>query len=410
MHLLYNLSIRFFGLMMRLMSLFNTKAKQWLTGRNNWEISLTEKIKNDSDFIWFHCSSLGEFEQGRPIIEALKKRGEKVILTFFSPSGYENLKNFNGAYHVCYIPLDTTYNAKKWMELINPKVILFVKYEFWYNFILQAKKGNIPLFLISGIFRDDHYFFKSYGKWFAKQLMSFAHFFVQDEKSMELLRTIGIKHVSLSGDTRFDRVIDISLNPKEMSDIESFCSEGITIVAGSTWPEDENLLLQLLDHHNNLKIILVPHDVFEERIQKLLVKTNKKAVLYSQINSGILSRILIIDKVGFLSSIYKYGQIAYIGGGFGKGIHNTLEAAIYGVPVIFGPNYQKFKEAINMVEQNSAFSIKNFDELNERISMLLNETERRKIGQENKEFVFSQQGATKKILHHLEGLQLIKSL
>jgi 3-deoxy-D-manno-octulosonic-acid transferase len=249
MRLLYNLSISFFGFTARLASLFNGKAKQWVKGRENWELTISEIVKNTDDLIWFHCSSLGEFEQGRPVIDALAKRGEKVLLTFFSPSGYENLKDYKAAYHVCYLPLDTNSNAKKWINLVKPKAVIFVKYEFWYNYILQVNKSNIPLFLVSGIFREDQYFFKFYGKWFAKQLRSFAHFFVQDKLSKDLLKTIGIDQVSLSGDTRFDRVIDISSNPKDIPAVEAFCHEGITMVAGSTWPKDEELLLQLLERH-----------------------------------------------------------------------------------------------------------------------------------------------------------------
>lgn len=374
----------------------------------NWKSDLRKAVGEEKNLIWVHCSSLGEFEQGRPFIEELHNKGEKVLLTFFSPSGYENQKNFKAAFHVCYLPADSLKNARSFLEITSPKAAFFVKYEFWFNYIEMLRRKKIPLFLISGVFRNDQYFFKFYGRYFAKQLKTLKHLFVQDETSKILLESIGINQVSISGDTRIDRVWNITSKPLEIPEIEHFAKNSSLCVAGSTWPEDEELLSTLYREFKGLKIVIVPHDVSSNHIQNIRKKF-PAAILYSEIqNSEMESEIIIVDVIGKLSSLYQYADFAYIGGGFGKGIHNTLEPAAYGIPIAFGPNYHKFKEARDMLARNGARLISDLSDLRKFLLEMQDESIVKIMGDINKSYITENLGATKIIVEKLESLHLIQ--
>ena len=386
---------------------FNIKARMWIRGRINWKSELKKAVGEENKLIWVHCSSLGEFEQGRPFIEELHDKGEKVLLTFFSPSGYENQKDFKAAFHVSYLPADSLKNAQTFLEIASPKAAFFVKYEFWFNYIEMLRRKKIPLFLISGVFRNEQYFFKFYGRYFAKQLKTLKHLFVQDESSKLLLESIGIDQVSISGDTRIDRVLNITSKPMDISEIEQFAGNSHLFVAGSTWPEDEELLSELYAEFKGLKLVIVPHDVSSGHIENISKKF-PSAMLFSEFqNNKIETDILIVDVIGKLSSLYRYAHFAYIGGGFGKGIHNTLEPAAYGIPIAFGPNYHKFKEAREMLASNGARLIKDLSDLRKYI-LDMQEENVKIMGEINKSYIMENLGATKIIVEKLENLNLIQ--
>lgn len=375
MRLLYSISIYFYAVSIRIASLFNAKAKLWIEGRRNIFSKLESTIQGSTNpVIWFHCASLGEFEQGRPVIEQLKKEHEdiKIILTFFSPSGYEVRKNYAGADHVFYLPLDSPVNAKKFLSIVKPTAAFFVKYEFWFNYLNELKNNAVPTYLISGIFRTDHYFFKGYASWFRHQLNAFNHFYLQDEQSQKLLNAIGFKNTTVAGDTRFDRVFEVSKNVKSIPLIEQFKQQQPLFIAGSTWEPDEEILSSFDFFKAGFKLVIAPHEISELRIQSLLSKFKKNAIRFSQATEDSIktTHILIIDNMGMLSSIYQYGTVAFIGGGYGKGIHNILEAAAFGLPVLFGPNYNKFEEAKELVHLRGAFIVLNKEELNKIIQLL----------------------------------------
>lgn len=378
MIILYKTGIFFYLLFIRLVSVFNEKARQFVRGRKNWKKNLLEKVDKNARYIWFHCASLGEFEQGRPVIEAIKKQFPeyKIVLTFFSPSGYEIRKNYNQADIVVYLPIDTRRNAQFFLSVVNPEKVFFIKYEFWYNFITELKKRQIPLYLISAIFRENQVFFKKnrWGNWFRKMLFQFEHIFVQNESSAKLLSSIGIKQFTVSGDTRFDRVAAIAASSKEIPIVEKFKGNSLLIVAGSTWKHDEKLLAEFINQNIDIKFIIAPHEVSNANINRLHQLLKKPTIKFSQINETEIDKyqVLIIDSVGLLSSLYRYGNIAYIGGGFGIGIHNILEAATFGLPIIFGPNYKKFKEAVDLKLEGGAFSIQNFEGLELALNDLVN--------------------------------------
>ncbi|MGZ4056080.1 MAG: 3-deoxy-D-manno-octulosonic acid transferase [Bacteroidia bacterium] len=403
MHFLYNLSVFFYSLAIHIASAFNSKAKLWVNGRKNVFETLSSKIQNpkSKNVIWFHCASLGEFEQGRPLIEKIRQQHPelKIVLTFFSPSGYEIRKNYSGADHIFYLPIDSPKNAKKFVEIVNPKFVFFVKYEFWFNYLNEIKNKNIPLYLVSGIFREDQHFFKWYGGWFKKQLNCFTTFFLQDEASFELLKNNNFKNILLTGDTRFDRVFEISKNIKSIPLIQQFKQNSDVFIAGSSWAEDEKIISSLKSE--GLKLIIVPHEVDEKHIQLIIRQFSfSKTLRFSQANENNVkdAQILIIDNIGMLSSIYQYGTIAYIGGGFGKGIHNILEAATFGLPVIFGPNYQKFSEAKELIHLGGAFSIKDVSEFKKTIELLEDKTVLQTASHIAKYYVSSRIGASDKIL------------
>lgn len=379
---------------------------QWVSGRKNIFKKLEMAFfKEDSHVIWFHCASLGEFEQGRPVIEAVKKRykGYKILLTFFSPSGYEIRKKYEGADWVFYLPADTPANARRFVGITKPSLVFFVKYEFWFNYINELSENKIPLFYISSIFRPSQHFFKPWGAWARKRLQKITHFFVQNEQSLELLHKIGVYHVDISGDTRFDRVIQLSSGHHDIPLVSEFVENSVAVVAGSTWPADEDILMELLAQtKKSFKLVVAPHVVSEEHIQQLLEKFKiYKPTLFSEgvSNNFSGSRVLIIDTIGQLAFIYKYATVAYVGGGFGAGIHNILEAATYGIPVIFGPIHQKFNEAIELIGLGAAFPIQNAEECVEVFNGLIeNKEECREVGRIAQAYVQKNGGATAIIL------------
>jgi 3-deoxy-D-manno-octulosonic-acid transferase len=399
---IYNIGIVGYGLLIRIASLFNAKAKLFVSGRKNNFDLLRKKIDPTQRPIWFHFASLGEFEQGRPVLEQLKLRypNQKLVVTFFSPSGYEIRKNYPLA-DVFYLPLDTAPNSKKFIALVNPRLAIFTKYEFWYHYFKTLHEQQIPLYLISGIFRPEQAFFKWYGGFYRNLLKYVTHFFVQNEQSAALLKSIGIDEVSLSGDTRFDRVYENAQSLKQLPIIAAFCGNSNVFIAGSTWPADEELLVDLAKKYPEWKFIVAPHEVDEGHINSIVKLFSSDGVRFSTLKeqtSNAKHQTLIIDNIGMLSSLYQYGKVAYIGGGFGVGIHNTLEAAAFGLPVIFGPNYQKFQEAKDLIEIGAARSISNASELAESFEYFIGNE---KAAADAAKYVASKKGATELILKKL---------
>ncbi|WP_346855735.1 glycosyltransferase N-terminal domain-containing protein [uncultured Draconibacterium sp.] len=408
MTLFYNLGIYFYSALIRVAALFNEKAKFMVAGRKNWQSQLQAKVDANARHLWFHCASLGEFEQGRPVIEATRKNFPeyKIILTFFSPSGYEIRKNYEGADVVCYLPMDTKSNVCSFLNIVKPEKVFFVKYEFWYNFITELKARHIPLYIVSAIFREKQQFFKNtpWGKWYRKMLFSFEHLFIQNKLSGELLSAAGINNYTISGDTRFDRVASIARGAKQFDIVEKFRSGSMIVVAGSTWKPDEELLIEFinnLEDTNKVKFIIAPHEVSAANINRIHQMLKKPAISFSKIQNSDIGnqQVLIIDSIGILSSLYQYGNLAYIGGGFGVGIHNILEAATFGLPIIFGPNYKKFKEAVDLVEAKGAFSIHDFNQLKGALNLLLNnKNELKNASETSKKYVEKNVGSTKLII------------
>jgi 3-deoxy-D-manno-octulosonic-acid transferase len=403
MLLLYNIGVQLYFITIYIASFFNKKAKFWIIGRKK------QSFIRYSDSIWFHFASLGEFEQGRPVLEEIKTRypNYKIVITFFSPSGYEVRKNTPLADAVYYLPLDTASNAKKFIDTINPKIAIFTKYEYWYHFFNETNKRQIPLYIISGIFRPGQIFFKWYGGLNRKILSFVNHFFVQHEQSKELLKSIGISNVTISGDTRFDRVWANALQPKAIPVINEFKNSKKVFIAGSTWPQDEKLIALLVSQYPDWKFIIAPHETGEEKIKALVdLLPSAGLIKFSQITDVTSSiadqRILIIDNVGMLSSLYQYAEIAYIGGGFGAGIHNTLEAAAFGLPVIFGPNYSRFKEACDLIALKAGFTINDEAQLLEIAGNLMNdEAFCTGTGLKARNYVQEHTGATKTIMEYI---------
>lgn len=402
MLLLYNFGIFLYRLLLILVSPFNSKAKSFLQGRVRLLETVQQKITFPEQCIWFHFASLGEFEQGRPVLEKLKEThpGERIVISFFSPSGYEIRKNYHLADVVCYLPLDTAANAKAFVRLIRPKAAVFTKYEFWYHHFEALRENGVPLLLISGIFRPEQVFFKWYGGFYRKILGLVTHFFVQNEQSAALLKGLGLTNVSLSGDTRFDRVAQHAGSATAIPLIEDFCAGLPVCIAGSTWPQDESLLERLIQQFPGWKFILAPHEVSPAHLRRLR-EMFPESLFYSKIKNKEAQghRVLVIDQIGLLSSIYRYGNLAYIGGGFGAGIHNTLEAAAFGLPVIFGPKYQKFQEAKDLLMRRAAISIDSAESLSAAFLTLQKDTE---AGNAARQYVASKTGATTQIVHYLE--------
>lgn len=403
MRFLYNIFIHIYILALNLISPFNKKVKIMLKGEKECFDRL-QNLNSEDKVAWFHCASLGEFEQGRPLIEEVKKQFPeyKILLSFYSPSGYESKKDYALADYVVYLPNDTKSNAKKFVKKVNPDLIFFIKYEFWYNYI-SALKGR-RLFQVSLILRQNQYFFSWYGKWFAKQLKNFEHFFVQNQQTATLLNKIGYKNVTISGDTRFDRVMTIANNAKSFTEIEKFCEGNQKIIlAGSSWLADEKIIQQAVKNLD-IKLIIAPHVVGENHINEIL-QLFPEAILYSELaNNDKKSNILIINCIGILSNLYQYCDIAYIGGGFGVGIHNTLEAATFGKPICFGTNYHKFQEAIDLINLKAAYSISNQEELKQVLETLLNnEKIYNQSAEASKDYVKTKIGACKKIIEHLKN-------
>ncbi len=404
MQLLYAASIRIYWICIIIACLFNEKARLWVRGRKNIFGQMDEKVKS-GPVIWFHAASLGEFEQGRPLIEEIRKRYPeyKILITFFSPSGYEIRKNYQGADFIFYLPLDTRHNAVRFVQTVKPSMAIFIKYEFWYNYLSVLKSYKIPVYLVSGIFRQQQVFFRWYGAWFRRLLANFSHLFVQTQESEALLRMINIGNVTVSGDTRFDRVKQISMQAREIEVASVFKNDQVCLVAGSTWPKDEALLIKYFNQPQIMsKLILVPHEIDEPHIQHIISQLKKPFVRFSTAGKDDIAdrQVLIIDNIGMLSSLYRYGEIAYLGGGFGKGIHNILEAAVYGLPVMFGPNYAKFNEAVELLRLGGAFSINSYESLQATLDRLLNNPEERKqTGAIAGNYISNNTGATQMIIN-----------
>jgi 3-deoxy-D-manno-octulosonic-acid transferase len=375
MKVIYNLGILIFTALAKLISPFNLKVSQWVKGRKRWTEKIAEKIKPGDKVIWMHCASLGEFEQGRPVIEAIKNEMPefKIVLTFFSPSGYEVRKNYGNADCISYLPVDTPGNAEKFINLVNPKLVIFVKYEFWNNYISTLYRNNIPLYLISGIFRPGQHFFKWYGSFFRDMLRKFEKIFVQDQVSLDLLSGIGIKKVSLAGDTRFDRVVSIAGNAKDIPQLAQFRGNEKLFLAGSSWRQDEEIIAGYINQYPlKMKWVFAPHEIDKPNIERLEKLFKVKYVRFSEFTEADTdARVLIIDNIGMLSSAYRYAYIAAIGGGFGKGIHNILEAACWGIPVVFGPNHEKFREAVDLKKAGGAEVYLTYDDFKRIVDLWL---------------------------------------
>lgn len=398
---LYNIGIQLYGFIIYLFFPFSAKATLFINGRKNIFKKIAFGIDPSQKHIWFHFASLGEFEQGRTLMEKIKELypWKRIVITFFSPSGYEIRKNYPVAEGVFYLPLDTANNAKKLIAAINPEIAIFTKYEYWYHYFKALKGNGTPLFIISGIFRADQIYFKWYGSFNRKILGFVKHFFLQNEESRELLSSIHLENTSLSGDTRFDRVAENAASARTFGLVEKFCGTAPVLVAGSTWPVDEKILSVLISAYPDWKFIVAPHEVDMDHInnlQKLLIGSIKYSVLHEAKQK---SQVLIIDNIGLLSSLYQYGNIAYIGGGFGAGIHNTLEAAAFGIPVIFGPKYEKFQEARDLISINAAISVKNeYELLNAFKSLITN----KRSGDTAKNYVISKTGSTDQIINYIQ--------
>jgi 3-deoxy-D-manno-octulosonic-acid transferase len=407
----YNLFVALYNSIVRLVSVWNPKAKEWTAGRKNWQAVLANQIDNNA-WIWVHCASAGEFEQGKPVIENLKQTypRHKILVSFFSPSGYASGKKYKHTDAICYLPLDTYGNAAQFLNIVKPQLVIFIKYDYWYHHLKAVADRKIPLLLVSAIFRDSQPFFKWYGGLHRKILTFFSHLFVQDPASKELLQSIAFSHCTVSGDTRFDRVAAIATQFNEVPHINDFVSGNKVLVAGSTWPDDEEMIKDALINQIHLRVIIAPHEINTSHIENLL-KLFPIAVKYSEANKHDVSKhqVLIIDNVGMLSRLYYYADITYIGGGFNKsGIHNTLEAAVWGKPVLFGPNYQKFKEARDLIQRQGAYSVSNASELTSALKVLLeDETLMKNSSLSAQAYVQEQKGATETILCYIQENRLL---
>ncbi|OXA79637.1 3-deoxy-D-manno-octulosonic-acid transferase [Flavobacterium aquidurense] len=403
---LYNLVVSIAGFFLKIIALFSPKIKLFIEGRKNVFAILEEKIKPTDKTIWFHSASLGEYEQGLPVIEKIKEKypSHKIIVTFFSPSGYEVRKNNTVADVTIYLPLDTKSNAKKFMRLAHPELAFFIKYEFWLNYLKELETNKIPTYLISGIFRDNQMFFKWYGGFYRKALKAFTYFFLQNQKSKEKIEAIGFKNAIVSGDTRFDRVAAILERDNTVDFIEQFKNNTPTIVIGSSWPKDEALLAEYINQSSStVKFIIAPHNIKQDQILSLKSQITKSTVLFSEKdNITDLSNynVFIIDTVGLLTKIYSYGTIAYVGGGFGNpGIHNILEPATFGIPIVIGPNYSNFAEAVELVKIGGCIVISNDTELKQSFDrLLLDENYLKEKSQICKSYIQDNKGATESIM------------
>lgn len=407
--LLYTIFLKLYPLGIRIAAIWNDKAKLWIKGRKKFP---SVNLAGNNETIWMHCASLGEFEQGRPVIEKIRRDYPTytIVITFFSPSGYEIEKNFKGADHIFYLPSDSPSNAKKFISLINPKLVLWVKYEYWHYYLSELKKKNITTLLISGAFRPNQPFFKSYGHFWKKMLGTFTWFFLQNNTSKSLLESIDIKNVTVSGDTRFDRVITIAENFDELPLIKEFCGDDKVIVAGSTWEDDEAEWVHYAKTNVDIKFIIAPHEVDKENLDDVK-KTFTGSIFYSELNEFTIetTNIIIIDNIGMLSRLYKYADITYVGGGFGEdGLHNILEAAVYGKPVIFGPVLDKNFEARELIDRGGGITIENALELEQTLHELLQDQEElNKRGDAAKDYVYSNAGATEKVIKYIQENRLL---
>ena len=441
---MYNIAIYIYLIGVAIGSLFNKKIKKMWRGEREAVDLLKEKVDPTAKYVWFHAASLGEFEQGRPLIEQLRATHPeyKILLTFFSPSGYEVRKNYEGADIVCYLPLDTIRNARRFLRAVHPVMAFFIKYEFWYNYLHILRHRGVPVYSVSSIFRPGQVFFKWYGHNYAKVLHCITHFFVQNEVSLQLLKGIGIDEATVVGDTRFDRVLQIKEQAKKLPIVEAFkgingkgdackddlsedackgalsedaCKDNLSengckgckvFVAGSSWQPDEDIFIRFFNDHPDWKLIIAPHVIGEDHLAYILDKLQMKAVRYTQATeqSAAEARCLIIDCFGLLSTIYRYGEIAYVGGGFGVGIHNVPEAAVWGVPVLFGPNNKRFLEAQDLLACKGSFEVTDYDSFNTIISRLISDDKfRHQCGEASANYVKSRSGATDIIMKSVVG-------
>jgi 3-deoxy-D-manno-octulosonic-acid transferase len=405
MKYLYNFAISLLGIVLNILANFDQKLSLFVNGRKKTFSRLTSAIKPDDKTIWIHCASLGEFEQGRPLIEKLRQTrpGYKIVLSFYSPSGFEIRKDYEEADIVVYLPIDTPSNAKKFIEHVHPTLAIFVKYEFWPNILGVLKDHSIETILVSGIFRADQLFFKPYGGWMKKSLGSFSHFFVQNQRSKGLLETIDINNVTVSGDTRFDRVAEILEQNNKLDFLDAFVKKNKTVlVAGSTWEKDESYLVNFINQNpdNEVQYIIAPHNIKPKEIQKLKRALNCKTSLYTDGALDVDAKVFIADTIGILTKIYSYADLAYIGGGFDKdGVHNVLEPAVFGIPLIIGPVYEKFEEAKDLVKLGGCLVAQHEEELDTHFKQLIREQEyRQKLGDITKAYIHKNQGATEIIL------------
>lgn len=403
---MYTIAIYLYALAVRLASLTNRKARLMIKGHQKTWRTLRDHAKERQHYVWFHAASLGEFEQGRPLMERLRREHpeKRILLTFFSPSGYEVRKDYAGADLVCYLPFDTPLNARRFVRLVQPEKAFFIKYEFWHHYIDELHRAGVPVYSVSSIFRNDQIFFRPYGRGYARVLHHFNHFFVQNEASRRLLNSLGVTQVSVTGDTRFDRVIDIRNQAKSLPLAAALTGDSRTIVAGSTWPPDEEILIPYFNRHPELKLIIAPHEVNEERLRSIEQRLKRPALRYSQATpeSSAQADCLIIDGYGLLSSLYRYATLAYVGGGFGVGIHNVPEAAVYGVPVFFGPNNQRFREARDLINEGGSFEVTSADDFQAQADRLLaDERALAKSGQAAGDYIRRNSGATEAIFREV---------
>lgn len=410
---MYTLAIRVYALAVAFASLFHRKARAMCIGQSRTYDILRDRIDRSAKYVWFHAASLGEFEQGRPMIEKIRAAYPeyKILLTFFSPSGYEVRKDYDGADVVCYLPFDTPRRVKRFLQLANPSVAIFIKYEFWSNYLHALKRSGVPVYLVSAIFRREQVFFRWYGSSYRKVLHCFTHLFVQDESSAELLAEYGVRNVSVAGDTRFDRVLDVQRGSRALPVVERFVGGGegakpTVLVAGSSWQQDEDVYIPYFNEHSEMKLIIAPHEIHREHIEYIESLLKRPSARLSEVGHDLSllegKDCLIVDSFGLLSSIYRYGTIAYIGGGFGVGIHNTLEAAVYGIPVLFGPRYHKFKEARDLISVGGGFAVSSRQAFARKMDELL--ASRSVLGIAGScagRFVSSHAGTTDEILHEI---------
>jgi 3-deoxy-D-manno-octulosonic-acid transferase len=408
MNFVYHIGLYIFKFLLIIASPFNLRAKKWIAGRKNLFNKISSQLKSNEKRIWIHAASLGEFEQGRPVIEEIKKQWPdlKIVLTFFSPSGYEIRKDYELADYVFYLPLDTRSNANKFIELIKPEFAIFIKYEFWFNFLYSLRKKNIPTYLISAIFRKDQVFFRPWGIWYRKVIGYFEWLFVQNQVSLELLYKFGYKNASISGDTRFDRVHQIGATAKNIPIVEKFKDGQFTIIIGSSWKADEEILFDFINGiQANTKFIIAPHEIHEANIERITnnLKVNYQRFSKADLQNVSMPKVLIIDNIGLLSSIYQYGKIAYIGGGFGSGIHNVLEASTFGQPVLFGPNYKKYQEAVDLIKLGGAFEVNKSGDVKEILNKLIaDKAYLEKASAISRKYVEDNRGACKTIMEYLK--------
>ncbi len=401
--MIYNLVIYIYLFGVKLAALFSSKPAKMVKGHREVFDILRDKIDRNARYIWFHAASLGEFEQGRPLIERIRKEYPeyRILQTFFSPSGYEVRKNYQGADIVCYLPFDTPRNVRRFIEMVNPCMVFFIKYEFWQNYLNTLYKKGIPVYSVSSIFRPNQIFFRWYGKDYRKVLKTFSHLFVQNEVSEKLLASIGVTDVTIVGDTRFDRVLDICTVAKDLPLVKAFKGNSKTFVAGSSWGPDEDIFIRYFNEHPEMKLVIAPHVVSDSHLKEIMEKVKRPCVRYTEATEENVSKAdcLIIDCYGLLSSIYRYGDISYIGGGFGVGIHNVLEAAVYGIPVIFGPNNKKFREAQHLLEKKGGFEINDYEEFKRLMDRFLTDNSYlQQAGNAAGDYVKNNSGALEKIM------------